>query len=225
MSHSHWFRICHAPRVCSTCIYTFEYVPFISLYIRISGFTSLYSHFCIHISVFTFLYTYSHFCIQISVFTCLYSHVFTFLYSHFCIHISVFTSLYSHLCIHISAFTFLYSHLLCKGATLVRAALCVRRARRRSGSARQAALLRRVRVEAQLQVPAGRGSGEAGEEARAQAGAEAEAAADGEAREEAAKGARGAADATEPPRRQVFFFAHPPISPICRTPLFPYLTF
>ena len=25
--------------------------------------------------------------------------------------------------------------------------------------------------------------------------------------------------------RQVFVFAHPPISPICRTPLFPYLTF
>ena len=25
--------------------------------------------------------------------------------------------------------------------------------------------------------------------------------------------------------RRVFFFAHPPISPICRTPLFPYLTF
>ena len=63
MSHSHWFRICHAPRVCSTCIYTFEYVPFISLYIRISGFTSLYSHFCIHISVFTSLY--SHLCIHI----------------------------------------------------------------------------------------------------------------------------------------------------------------
>ena len=82
MSHSHWFRICHAPRVCSTCIYTFEYVPFISLY----------SHIRIHISVFTFLY--SHFCIHISV--C------TFLYSHLCIHISVFTlSLYSHLCIHI----------------------------------------------------------------------------------------------------------------------------
>ena len=31
--------------------------------------------------------------------------------------------------------------------------------------------------------------------------------------------------ATAPAATQVLFFAHPPISPICRTPLFPYLTF